>query len=115
MDAEIAALPAFTMTGPQPGTVSVAWPPVTSALTVSPPGVRASTGTRQASGFLSGSSRLNSPWARVTRVAPSTQADSCRVTRGTPGFSVKSCAMAVTGLPAAASISRQRSSETVFP
>ena len=74
------------------------------------PPAEAITGTRQRSGCASGSSRLNWPWRSATWVWPPLQrALSTRIS-GTPGCSVKSWAMAVTGLPAACSIARQRSS-----
>ena len=72
------------------------------------------TGTRQARGVLVGLSRLNSPWVRVTGVLPATQAPASTVISGMPGCRVKSWAMAVIGLPAAASTSRHRSSVVVL-
>jgi hypothetical protein len=105
----------LTITGPQPGTLTLALPLATSVCTWRlVPIICSVTGTRQSSGFFSAWSRLNSDWVNATLVLlPLQLAASTRIS-GTPGCSVKSCAMPVTGLPAARSILRHRSSETVL-
>ncbi len=91
-------------------------PPATSVRAVAlPPAMPAITGTRQDSGLRAGWSRENSPWVSATVMLPPLHTGSATRISGTPGCSVKSRAIAVTGLAAARSTWRHRSLDAVLP
>ena len=73
------------MSGPQPGTDSVALPPLTTVRAGSPPSVAAITGTSHASGTLPGRSLVNSPCDSCTVVLPPSHAAPSTRMSGTPG------------------------------
>ncbi len=93
----------------------MALPSVTRVLAGALPRPCAITGTRQLSGFLSGRSLVNSPWLSFSVVRPPLHAAASTRISGMPGCRVKSCAIAVIGLPATACTSRHRSSDWVLP